>query len=79
MQYVKYTKCIDNAKELQNYMTNNVFWTHAKTEKKHNNNNNNKTKSEHKNPFQSRELNPGIVAPQLHTLPLTTESTEHIV
>jgi len=45
-------------KELQAFVTNNVFWT------KNNNITTTKQKIKHKNPCRSRGLNPGALAPK---------------
>ena len=51
-------------RELQNNITNYVFWTTTK------NNTTTKRKIKHKNPCQGRELNPGPVTSQSDALPL---------
>ena len=51
--------------KLQNFMTNNVFWTN-----KIKNTSTTKHKIKHKNPCRSRELNPGHLAPKADALPL---------
>jgi len=51
-------------KKLQNFVTNNVFWTHK------NNTTTPKQKIKHKNPCRSWELNPGPIAPKADVLQL---------
>ena len=51
-------------KELQNFMTNTVLDKKVKTQEQQ------YKKSKHKNPCQSRDLNPGPLAPQSDALPL---------
>ena len=48
---------------MQNAVTNNVFWTEK-------DNNTTITKLKHKNPSQSRELNPEPIAPNADALHL---------
>jgi len=50
--------------ELQNVVTNNVFWTKSKNTKT------TKQKIKHKNICQWREMNPGPLAPKTDVLPL---------
>ena len=57
-------------KELQNFVTNNVFWA------KNKNTPITKQKIKHKNPCRSRKLNPRPLASKADTLPLHPESTE---
>jgi len=52
-------------KELQNVVTNNVFFVQkVKTQQQQN------KKTKHKNPSRSRKLNPGPLASKADTLPL---------
>jgi len=50
--------------ELQNFVTNNVFWRKSK------NATTTKQNIKHKNPCRSRELNPGPLTPKAYALPL---------
>ena len=51
-------------KELQNFVTKDVFWTKSKSTTA------TKQTMKHKNPSRSRKLNPRLLAPKADTVPL---------
>jgi len=88
VQYVKY-RYILNELTLQNFVTNNLFWTkkvktqqqqHQQQQQQQNRKSNTKRKQKikHKNPCQSLESNLGPLSPQLDALHLDCKSTESI-